>query len=89
MISTSKKRKTLINKTIIKKIRAKIEEVKTFVNADGGDILFVEFKNGILKLEVVGKCTHCHSFEMTYNNWIKKMLLDEFPQIKDVIFFVN
>ncbi len=89
MIPTSKKRKTLINKTIIKKIRAKIEAMKTFVNADGGDVHFVEFKKNILKLEVVGKCVHCPSFTMTYNNWIKKTLLDEFPQIKDVIFVVN
>ena len=68
MISTLKKRKTLINKTIIKKIRAKIEAMKTFVNADGGDVRFVEFKNNILRLEVVGKCVHCPSFTMTYNN---------------------
>ena len=89
MILTSKKCKVLTNKTITKKIRAKIEEVKTFVNADGGDVRFVEFKNNILRLEVVGKCVHCPSFTMTYNNWIKKMFLDEFPQIKDIIFVVN
>ena len=89
MISNTKKRKTLTTKAITKEIRAKIEEVKTFVNADGGDIHFVEFKDGILKLEVVGKCVHCPSFTMTYNNWIKKMLLNEFPQIKDVIFVIS
>ncbi len=79
----------MLDKTIIKKIIAKIEEIKTFINADGGDVNFVEFKNSILKLEVVGKCVHCPSFTMTYNNWIKKMLLDEFSQIKDIVFVVS
>lgn len=85
----TKKHKTLTDKTIIKKIFKKIEEIKTFVNADGGDVNFLEFKNNILKLQVVGECIHCPSFAMTYNNWIKTMLLDEFSQIKDVIFVVN
>lgn len=88
-MSQIRKNKVLSDKTIIKKILAKLEEIKTFVNADGGDVHFLEFKNNILKLEVVGKCVHCPSFTMTYNNWIKKIFLDEFSQIKDVIFIIN
>ena len=90
MIQKKKKHKILTNnKAIIKKIFAKIEEIKTFINADGGDVNFLEFKNSILKLQVIGKCVNCPSFTTTYNNWIKAMLLDEFSQIKDVIFVVN
>lgn len=88
-MSQIRKNKVLSDKTIIKKILAKLEEIKTFVNADGGDVHFLEFKNNILKLQVVGKCVHCTSFTMTYNNWIKKIFLDEFSQIKDVIFIIN
>ncbi len=72
--------------TLIQEIRQELDSIKTFINADGGDVNFVSFQDGILTLEISGHCIGCASFDATYTYGIRENMKQVHPEIKDVIF---
>lgn len=72
--------------TLIENIRKEIEQMKVYINADGGDVNFVSFENGVLTLEISGHCIGCMSFDATYTYGIKEAMKRTHPEVKDVVF---
>lgn len=70
---------------IIQEIREIIEtRVRPNVMQDGGDIVFHEFKDGIVKLELRGACSGCPSSTVTLKNGIENMLKYYVPEVISV-----
>ena len=70
---------------IVKQINDLLEErIKPAVAQDGGDISFVEFKNGIVFLELRGACSGCPSSTITLKSGIENMLKYYIPEIVSV-----
>tara|TARA_Y100000996_G_C22412233_1_gene597746 strand:+ start:243 stop:797 length:555 start_codon:yes stop_codon:yes gene_type:complete len=60
---------------IIKKINEVLEsKIRPAVARDGGDIKFVSFKNGTVKVELRGSCSGCPSSLMTLKNGVQNLL---------------
>jgi Fe-S cluster biogenesis protein NfuA len=77
-------------KELLKQIHDTIESLRVFINNDGGDLSFVSFKNGILKLAISGACVGCASFNVTFDQGVKEVFLTEFQgDIKDVQFEIQ
>lgn len=74
---------------LIKKINEIINNIRIWIQNEGGDVNFVSFKKGILTLIVSGHCVGCISFDSTYTYGIKQMLMKTFPEIKDVVFLTS
>ena len=51
---------------------------------DGGDIEFINFKDGILKLRFKGECAHCELQHITMKFAIEKNILEKIPEVKKV-----
>lgn len=67
---------------IIKEIRELVEtRVRPAVMQDGGDIVFRDFKDGIVWLELQGACAGCPSSTITLKNGIENMLKYYIPEI--------
>jgi len=68
----------------IKKI---IDELKPALQADGGDIEFIDYnkKNGVVRVELAGACSYCPMSAVTLKQVIEKKIRDEIPEIKQVI----
>ena len=70
---------------IVNKVKQLIEErVKPAVAQDGGDISFVNFKNGVVFLELQGACSGCPSSTMTLKSGIENMLKYYVPEVESV-----
>ena len=74
---------------LINRINETINNIRIWIQNEGGDVNFVSFKKGILTLIVSGHCVGCTSFDSTYTYGIKQMLMQMFSQIKDVIFLTK
>ncbi|MDR2369670.1 MAG: NifU family protein [Mycoplasmataceae bacterium] len=75
---------------LLKQIHDTVESLRVFINNDGGDLSFVSFKDGILKLSISGACVGCASFSMTFDQGVKEVFLTEFQgYIKNVQFIIN
>ena len=68
----------------ISKIKIELEKIRPNLIMDGGDIEFVNFKDGILKLRFKGECAHCELSHITMKFAIEKNILEKIPEVKKV-----
>ena len=71
-----------IEKQIIKILETKI---KPAVAKDGGDIIFKEFKNGVVTVQLQGSCSGCPSSTMTLKQGVQNLLCHYIPDVKEVV----
>ena len=81
LASDEKKDFKEIEEKIIKILETKI---KPAVARDGGDIKFVEFKNGIVKVQLQGSCSGCPSSTITLKRGVQNLLTHYIPDVKQV-----
>ena len=63
-----------------------MQEIRPFLEADGGDINFIELtKDWVVKVELTGACSSCSVSMMTLKNGVEVALKNAVPQVKEVI----
>lgn len=67
------------------KIIELINNIKPYINMEGGDITFVKYEDGYVYIKLSGACQNCEYQDLTLYDGIKSMLKDEIPEIKGVI----
>ena len=70
-----------IEKKIIKLLDQKIRPA---VEKDGGDIKFISFENGVVKVQLQGSCSGCPSSTMTLKQGVQNLLCHYLPEVKEV-----
>lgn len=74
------------NKEAIQKIKKSLQEIRPFLEADGGDINFIELTNDwVVKVELTGACSSCSVSMMTLKNGVEVAVKNAVPQVKEVI----
>lgn len=61
-----------------------LDELRPFINADGGDIRLVSVIDGVVKVRLHGACVGCSSSMYTLQLGIERKLKEEIPGIKMV-----
>lgn len=67
------------------KIKEMIEQIRPYLNMDGGDIEFIKYEDSIVYVRLLGACTHCLMQDNTINDGLLSMFQDEIPEIKSII----
>ena len=62
-------------------IKEVLDKCRPYMNAEGGDIEFVDFKDGIVYLKIVGACADCGMIDMDIKEGIEAMLIDSVPSV--------
>ena len=60
-------------------------DVRPELSEHGGDVAIESYKDGILKIRLLGQCSGCPSAQLTTENLIGATLMEAIPQIKDVV----
>ena len=71
-----------IEKKIIHILETKIRPA---VARDGGDIIFKEYNNGQVKVELQGSCSGCPSSTITLKQGVQNLLCHYIPEVKEVL----
>lgn len=71
--------------TYEKKIENKINELRPYLNLDGGDIEFIKYENKIVYVKLIGNCSTCLMQDDTLNNGILELLKDEVFEIEKIV----
>lgn len=58
--------------------------IRPTVQEDGGDIIFMSFDDGIVKLKMQGSCSSCPSSIVTLKNGVQNMLQFYIPEVVSV-----
>jgi len=72
-------------KNIIEKIKTELEDIRPFLNMDGGDIEFIKYKDGYAYVKLSGACAMCGFQDITLKDNIESYLKEEIPELKGVI----
>ena len=59
-------------------------KIRPAVEKDGGDIKFVSFKEGTVKVELRGSCSGCPSSIVTLKNGVQNLLRHYVKEVKNV-----
>ncbi|MBP6492426.1 MAG: NifU family protein [Clostridia bacterium] len=66
-------------------IKEAIENIRPFLQRDGGDIEFVEYtEDKIVKVRLQGACHGCPGAKMTLKNGVERILKEQYPEIAGV-----
>jgi Fe-S cluster biogenesis protein NfuA len=57
----------LVTKLIEKKIKNVIDDLRIYLQNDGGDMKYINYINKILKIKISGACVGCHRFSETFD----------------------
>ncbi len=72
-------------KDIEDRINEILNKLRPYLIDDGGNIEFVKFQDGIVYVHLSGACSHCHMMDYTLKEGIESVLIDEIPEVKEVI----
>ncbi|MDI9535400.1 MAG: NifU family protein [Bacteroidota bacterium] len=71
---------------MIKKIEKSIDEVRPYLQADGGDISLIEVTpDYIVKVKLLGACGSCPFSIQTLKLGVEDKLKKDVPQVKEVV----
>ena len=74
------------DKEVIQNIKKALQEIRPFLEADGGDINFIELtEDWVVKVELTGACRSCSVSMMTLKNGVEVAVKNAVPQVKEAI----
>ena len=76
----------ITDKIILDKIEVALEEIRPFLQDDGGDIDFIELTDQwVVKVKLVGACSSCNISMMTLKNGVEVAIKRAVPEVKEVV----
>ena len=69
-----------------KSVENALEEIRPFLNSDGGDITLLSIENGKkVNIRFEGACTSCNVNQMTLKSGVEMTIKKHAPQIEEVV----
>jgi Fe-S cluster biogenesis protein NfuA len=70
---------------LTKKVRNVIEQIRPYLQADGGDIEFIDLtEDNVVNVELHGACGSCPYSRLTLKNGVEEAVKRVLPEIKSV-----
>ena len=67
------------------RIEKALDEIRPFLENDGGDISLIEVKNKTVKVRLEGACTTCSVNQMTLKTGVEMTIKKYAPEIENVL----
>lgn len=72
--------------TLHDKVEAALEEIRPFLQSDGGDISLLSIENDVVvRVQLQGACVGCSVNQMTLKSGVEMTIKKHAPQIEQVI----
>ena len=85
MCPPSKTKQNMDKESILRKVKNVLEQVRPYLQQDGGDVNFVELTDDmVVVVELTGACGSCPYSTMTLKNGIESVMKKSIPEIKSV-----
>ncbi len=73
--------------TVTEQVQGVIEEIRPYLQRDGGDIELVNYdeSEGVVSVRLQGACRGCPGAQMTLKMGVERHLRERVPQVKEVV----
>ena len=76
----------ITDEKILNKIKNALDEIRPYLEADGGDINFIELTDEwVVKVKLIGACSSCNISMMTLKNGVEMAVKRAVPKVKEVL----
>ena len=65
-------------------IKNVLHKLRPYLQRDGGDIEYVDFKDGIVYVRMLGACAGCTMIDDTLKDGVEQILMEEVPGVLEV-----
>ena len=73
------------NEELILKVKNVIEQIRPYLQADGGDVEYVDItEDNTVNIRLLGMCGNCPHSRMTLKNGIEAAVIRAIPEVKSV-----
>lgn len=62
-----------------------IDKMRPFLISDGGNIEYVKYEDNIVYVRLTGACKDCALIDVTLKDGIEEMIVNEIPEVKEVV----
>lgn len=69
---------------VVDKIVKILNKIRPYLNSEGGDLEFIEYKDGIVYIRMLGACMDCGSLDSTLKDGIEALLIENVPEVIEV-----
>ena len=69
---------------IEEQIKNVIHKLRPYLQRDGGDIEYVDSKDGIVYVRMLGACAGCTMIDDTLKDGVEQILMEEVPGVLEV-----
>ncbi len=73
-----------MTETVEKRVQKALDQIRPQLQADGGDVEFVSFEKGTVKVRLQGHCAGCPMSMMTLKQGIEGFLRKQIPEVTKV-----
>lgn len=70
---------------LIDKIIKAIDEIRPYLNMEGGDIEFIKYEDNYLYIRLVGACETCAFQDYTINEGLESYFKAQIPDLEGII----
>ena len=70
---------------IITRVEKALNEIRPFLERDGGDISLIEIQEDTVKVRLEGACSTCNVNQMTLKSGVEMIIKKHVPEIEKVI----
>jgi Fe-S cluster biogenesis protein NfuA len=75
-----------MNKEVLnKKVQEALNEIRPFLESDGGNIELVSIIDDVVKVKLLGNCVSCSVNQMTLKNGVEMTVKKHAPEIQKVV----
>lgn len=67
------------------KVEQGLNEIRPFLESDGGNIELISIINNVVKVKLLGNCVSCSVNQMTLKNGVEMTIKKFAPQVEKVI----
>lgn len=68
-----------------KEVRKIIDQIRPYLNRDGGDLEFVKLEDGIVYIKMLGACVGCALIDTTLYDGVERILVERVPGVIAVV----
>jgi|TARA_B100001142_G_scaffold325550_1_gene379359 Fe-S cluster biogenesis protein NfuA len=80
----------ITERRILDKIELALDEIRPYLEADGGNIDLVEVTDDlVVKVRLLGACSSCNVSMMTMKSGVEQAVKRAWPEVKEVIDITN
>ncbi|MDE6473319.1 MAG: NifU family protein [Ureaplasma sp.] len=58
-------------------IKEVIDTIRLYIQQDGGDLEFIDYKDNVVTIKLLGACVGCSMTDFTYKDGVESILKDE------------